>query len=158
MGVLLRVWSVFVVAIKRLLTQRWLTLATMLGLVASVALALSIPLYAEGVYHRVLTEKLTGEPSLGLREYPPFAFMFRYIGGSFATLQWEEVATTDVYLSGAAWTTLGLPQKFLVRHQRTGNASPLVVEVGDLPSGIYALRILGEYDRMRWHERVVIGH
>ena len=54
MQLIMRIWAVFVVAAKRLLAQRWLALATALGLVMSVALALSIPLYADAVYYRVL--------------------------------------------------------------------------------------------------------
>ena len=58
MDVLLRAWAIFVVAAKRLFSQSWLALATVLGLVTSVALTMSIPLYADAVYYRVLREEL----------------------------------------------------------------------------------------------------
>ncbi|NLF01064.1 MAG: hypothetical protein GX601_08825, partial [Anaerolineales bacterium] len=78
MNVILRVWAIFVVAAKRLLSQKWLALATIVGLIASVALTMSVPLYADAVYYRVLQEELTGgdvdEAGAAKRFYPPFAF------------------------------------------------------------------------------------
>ena len=82
MNILLRFWSIFVVAAKRLLAQRGLALATLLGLVAAVALTTSIPLYAEAVYYRVLSEGLFTETTrhrdAALR--PPAVLLFRYVG------------------------------------------------------------------------------
>ena len=121
MKFLLRIYAVFTVAVKRILAQKWLAIATALGLVVSVALVLSIPIYAEGVYQRILQDKMTGEPSLGLRPYPPFALMFRFIGGSFQSLPWEKVVPADQYFSDTAVKLFGLPEKFLVRHFKTDN-------------------------------------
>ncbi len=64
---------------------------------------------------------MTGEPSLGLRPYPPFALMFRFIGGSFQSLPWEKVVPADQYFSDTAVKLFGLPEKFLVRHFKTDN-------------------------------------
>ena len=58
MGVVLRSWAIVVVAAKRLLAQRWLALALMLGLITAIALVMSIPLYADAVYYRILQEDL----------------------------------------------------------------------------------------------------
>ncbi len=116
MGVFLRVWAVFVVAAKRLFSQRWLALATALGLVASVALMMSVPLYADAVYYRVLRQKLERET-----ERPPFTFMFRYVGAWAGTVQLEDVLQVDEYLSTTAGPALGLPCKAFVRYFETDN-------------------------------------
>ena len=50
--------AIFVLAFKRLLSQRGLALATTVGLVIALALTLSVPLYAGAVYDRVLREEL----------------------------------------------------------------------------------------------------
>ena len=121
MSVLLRIWAIVVVAVKRLLSQRWLALATVLGLVTAVALSMSIPLYADAVYYRVLREEFSGESSEGIKSYPPFAFMFRYIGAWNEPLDWGDVQQVDTYLSGPAALALGLPQKFVVRYFETDN-------------------------------------
>ena len=123
MNVLLRIWAIFVVATKRLFSQRWLALATTLGLVAAVALTMSVPLYADAVYYRVLREELAGPRSQedqGI-SHPPFAFMFRYIGAWTQPVQWEKIQPVDTYLSKLAGSALGLPQKLLVRHFKTDN-------------------------------------
>lgn len=115
----LRLWSVCVVAAKRLLAQRWLTLATALGLVSAVAVAVSIPLYADGVYYRVLRQKLTGDTGSGRRDRPPFAFKFHYVGGWKGAVEWEDVREADQYLSQQAGAALGLPQELGTRYFAT---------------------------------------
>jgi putative ABC transport system permease protein len=133
MSALLRAWAIFVVATKRLLSQRGLALATSLGLVVAVALTMSVPLYADAVYYRVLREELSsigaseaGASGPGTR--PPFAFMFRYVGAWSGSKQWEDVKQVDAYLSGPIVSALGLPQKFMVRHFKTDNFQLVPVE------------------------------
>ena len=123
MNVLLRVWAIVVVAAKRLLSQRWLTLATMVGLIVSVALTVSVPLYADAVYYRVLQEELTGSPDgeTGSRMHPPFAFMFRYIGAWTEPVEWEDAQQVDTYLGGPVIPALDLPQERQVRYFKTNN-------------------------------------
>jgi len=115
MNALLRIWAVFVVAAKRLLSQRWLALATALGLITTVALTTGTPLYADAVYYRVLREELWERQ----RSHPPFAFMFRYIGAWGGSEQWENVQPVDTYLTGPAGAALGLPRQFVVRYFKT---------------------------------------
>ena len=114
MGVFLRAWAVFVVATKRLFSQRWLALATTLGLIITVALTMSVPLYADAVYYRVLREKLVQETA-----HPPFAFMFRYVGAWAVPVQLEDIQQVDEYLSRVVGPALGLPRKTYVRFLET---------------------------------------
>jgi putative ABC transport system permease protein len=121
MSALFRVWAICVIATKRLLSQRGLALATVFGLVASVALTMSVPLYADAVYYRVLSGNLglnsSEEPKTGAP--PPFAFLFRYLGSWDGSIQLENTAAVNAYLAGPAATGLGLPEKFLIRHFKT---------------------------------------
>lgn len=55
---LLRIWAIFIVAIKRILSQFGLAVAAVLGLVIAVALTMSVPMYADGVYYRTFLETL----------------------------------------------------------------------------------------------------
>ena len=81
MRLMMRTWAVLVVAAKRLLAQRWLALATSLGLVMSVALALSIPLYADATYYRVLRREIWGTLDAEDSSDLPLVITFRYTGG-----------------------------------------------------------------------------
>jgi putative ABC transport system permease protein len=122
MGVLLRFGAIFIVALKRLFSQRRLALLTVLGLTAAVALTLSIPLYADAVYYKTLREALgTGQGQTEPSSRPPFAFMFRYIGAWYGAAKWSDIQAVDSYLSNSAGPELGLPQKELVRFFKTDN-------------------------------------
>ncbi len=122
MSLLLRIWSIFVVTSKRLFTHLGLTLATSLGLVAAVALIMSIPLYADAVYYRLLYEGALGdEVAAEGGEHEPFAFLFRYIGKASDPRQWEDVLPVDQYLFTRVSGELGLPVKLAVRSFSTDN-------------------------------------
>jgi len=118
-GILLRTWAVFVVALKRLFSQGGLALATALGLVIAVALVLCIPLYADAIYYRTLQEELSGGAPGGEPARPLFAFMFRYAGSSAGPVEWEDIQALDAYLHGSAGPDLGLPQKWIVQYVQT---------------------------------------
>jgi len=121
MSSILRLWAIFVVTIKRVLTQRGLALATSLGLVAAVALTMSIPIYADAVYQNILKREVAdsspGEGKQATR--PPFAFMFRYVGSWSGPVQWDKIKPLDNYMSGPVTASLGLPQKLFVRYFKT---------------------------------------
>ncbi|MCY4145758.1 MAG: FtsX-like permease family protein [Chloroflexi bacterium] len=114
-----RIRAVLVVAVKRLLAQPLLSSATMIGLTVAVALVLTIPIYAESVAFRVLTERLTEGPDRINR--PPFSFLFSYIGSWNKPVNWEAIADLDSYLREKGGAELGLQTTRLVRHLETQN-------------------------------------
>ena len=115
----LRMRAVVVVAIKRLLAQPLLSLATILGLTVAVALVLTIPIYSESVAFRVLTERLTEGPDRINR--PPFSFLFSYIGSWNEPVNWEATLDLDNYLREKGGEELGLRSTLIVRHLETQN-------------------------------------
>jgi putative ABC transport system permease protein len=123
MRVILRTWAIVVIAIKRLFSQRGLAVATTVGLIAAVALVMSVPLYADAVYYRMLRAGLFDAPAGGTvsAQRPPFAFMYRYVGSWYKPVEWEKVAPLDQYLTTSSSGALGLPLKELVRHFKTDN-------------------------------------
>ncbi len=116
---ILRTRAIFTVAIKRLLAQPLLSLATIVGLTVAVALVLTIPIYAESVAFRVLTERLTEGPDRVNR--PPFSFLFSYIGSWNTPVNLEATAELDRYLREKGGDELGLETTLLVRHLETRN-------------------------------------
>ncbi|MCL4860385.1 MAG: ABC transporter permease [Caldilineaceae bacterium] len=121
MDFLARTFAIFAVATRRLLSQRGLALATAIGLVASIALVMSVPLYTDAVYYEVLKKELSqGTDQTALRR-PPFAFMFRYVGSLYGLKEWDDIEAVDSYLSGEAVGELGLPHLFSVRYAKTDN-------------------------------------
>ena len=116
---ILRMRAVVTVAIKRLLAQPLLSLATIVGLTVAVALVLTIPIYAESVAFRVLTERLTEGPDRINR--PPFSFLFSYIGSWNEPINWEATTDLDRYLREQGGSELGLESTLIVRHLETQN-------------------------------------
>ncbi|MBX3015036.1 MAG: ABC transporter permease [Caldilineaceae bacterium] len=117
-----RTLAIFAVATRRLLSQRGLALATAVGLVASIALVMSVPLYTDAVYYRILQEELsqTSDDSAALNR-PPFAFMFRYVGSLYGMKEWDDITQVDEYLTTQGVEALGLPHKLTVRYAKTDN-------------------------------------
>ena len=121
MTFLLRTWATFTIAIRRLIAQRGLALATMLGLIASIAMIMSVPIYSDAVYYRILQEKLQGLDKNSNFSRPPFAFMWRYAGSLHGLKQWDEVTAIDDYMTGPGVTSIGLPVTMTVRYAKTDN-------------------------------------
>jgi putative ABC transport system permease protein len=122
MNFLARTFAIFAVATRRLFSQRGLALATAIGLIASIALVMSVPLYTDAVYYEILKTELSQvtDESVALRR-PPFAFMFRYVGSLYGLKEWDDVEAVDSYLSGEGTAALGLPHQFTVRYAKTDN-------------------------------------
>jgi putative ABC transport system permease protein len=120
--------ATFVIAARRLWASRWLALAAIVGLVAVVGLALSVPLYADAVYHRTLQTTLADAQidQQGIRR-PPFTFMFRYAGKYDGALDWQGIAPIDRYMVDTVPAALGLPRTLLVRsfETRLGQLFPI---------------------------------
>lgn len=129
---LLRFWAIFVVTIKRILSQRGLALATSLGIVAAVALTMSIPIYSDAVYQDILQKQVAGERNAEGQFVgrPPFAFMYRYVGAWTGAVDWERVKPVDEYLSGKVSEDLGLPAQLFVRYLKTDSLKLFPAEKG----------------------------
>jgi putative ABC transport system permease protein len=123
MSIFLRPVAALVVAIKRLLAQWGLAAAIAIGLTVSVALAVSLPVYADAVNFRILVTELGTVPGTEgqIARRSPFAFMFRYLGSLHEPLKWSAIAPVDSYLRGPGAADLGLPRKLIVRHVATDN-------------------------------------
>ena len=108
--ILLRLWAVVVIAIKRLLAHHGLALATLMGLVVIIALVMSIPLYAEATYYRVLSEGLfSSTPQYrGMVIRPPVALLLRYSGSFTAPKEWEDIGPLDTYFDAQVYRDLKL--------------------------------------------------
>ncbi len=118
MPFLYRLRAVVVVVVKRVTSQPWLVLATTLGLVVAIALMMSIPIYADAVYHRIFLESIAPEGSTP-DVMPPFTFLFRYDGSIYGSLEWDELSTVDDYLTNQGAASLGLPLQLVVRYVTT---------------------------------------
>ena len=119
----LLIWATAGIAFKRLLTQRFLSLASIAGLMIASGFILSVPLYADATYFRLLREELLVGRELDLVQkpvdYAPLSFVFEQRAAGRNSPQWENVEEVDQYLAGTAVQTIDLPLLQLVRRFRT---------------------------------------
>src|SRR5215216_966041 len=119
----LQIWATARIAFKRLLTQRFLSLASIAGLMIASGFILSVPLYADATYFRLLREELLVGRELELTQkpvdYAPLSFVFELKAAGKNSPQWKNVVEVDEYLSNGALRTINLPILQVVRRFRT---------------------------------------
>ena len=116
-------WATAGIAFKRLLTQRFLSIAAIVGLMIASGFILSIPLYADATYFRLFREELFAGHVTELANHPvdyaPMAFTFAVNAAGRKSPQWQDVVTVDQYLSGEALREINFPIQQVVRRFRT---------------------------------------
>jgi len=94
-------------------------LASVLGLVSSISLILSIPLYADSIYYQTLQTNISDQGNENSLPRPPFAFLFHYYGGWHGPQEWEDIQRVNEYITESAVGALGLPLENDVRYIST---------------------------------------
>src|SRR5512138_1947087 len=119
----LRIGATAGIALKRLLTQRLLSLASIAGLMIASGFILSVPLYADGTYFRLLREEILAGNELELQQkpvdYAPLAFVFELNAPGRDSPQWKKVVNVDNYLSSEAPRRVDLPILQVIRRFHT---------------------------------------
>ena len=117
MRITLTIWSLFILAARRIWNHRLLTLCLLLGLVAAVGLLSSVPLYADAARNKLLQGELTDAGT----HRPPFAFLWRYVGTWHGNVKWQDYEPVNAYLAEQAPGIMGLPVEFQVHHVASDN-------------------------------------
>src|SRR5512146_1551285 len=114
----LRLWAIFIVTVKRMVAQRGLAVATLLGIVAAISLTMSIPIFADAAYQKIYNTEVKEAATSGviIADHPPYAFMFRYVGAWSGLIPYEQLAAADSYFSSLVPYAVGLPQQLFVRY------------------------------------------
>jgi hypothetical protein len=109
----LLIWTTAGIAFKRLLTQRFLSFASIMGLMIASGFILSVPLYADATYFRSLREEILAGRELELAQkpvdYAPLAFVFELKAAGVDSPQWKNVVAVDEYLSNTALDIIDFP-------------------------------------------------
>src|ERR671929_1498070 len=91
----LQTWATAGIAFKRLLTQRFLSLASIAGLLIASGFILSVPLYADATYFRLLREEILAGREVDLNQkpvdYAPLTFVFEQKAAGKNSPQWKNV-------------------------------------------------------------------
>jgi putative ABC transport system permease protein len=116
--ILLSTWAIFVIAVKRIISQKGLALASLVGLVFSIALTTSIPVYTDAVYFRLFNESLNPDQSTSssLNQKAPFALLFSYQVDPRHLKRWEDIQPASQFITQQAASRIGLPLKQVVSY------------------------------------------
>ena len=116
-------WTTTGFALKRLLTQRLLGAAALVGLVIASSFIFSVPLYADAIYFRLFREELFSNNKILLEtspvDYAPLDFTYEQRGVGQGNPQWEDAVKADAYLTGDAIRLTGLPLMKEIRRFHT---------------------------------------
>ena len=96
-------------AIKRLWSHRGLAVCLALGLIASVALAVAVPLYADGVNYNLLNAALSRTAKETRRS--AFSFIFHYVGAWHDPIEMAKYEPVDAFMREQASGVVGLPHQ-----------------------------------------------
>ena len=120
MRIFYRFWSIFVIAIKRIMSQPGMALATVLGMIFAISLTMSVPLYASSVYNSIFLQRVGVNPEAGKEQpFPPFTFLYTYDTNVLGNLQWDDLLRVNSYLKESTEAALGLPVKTYARYVAT---------------------------------------
>lgn len=112
MRIFFRIWSIFIIAVKRILSQPWMALATTLGMIFAISLTMSVPLYASSVYNRIFLQRVGLSSEDNQQDaFPPFTFLFTYDSNILGNLEWPAVVKINDFLQNETERYLGLPIK-----------------------------------------------
>jgi putative ABC transport system permease protein len=106
---------------RRIFSHLKLMLALWAGLTLTVALVVSIPVYAESSGYRILLAALAEQ---AVRDpLPPFSFIYTYGGASTPSITWASYQQTNQLASNLAAAGIDLPAQRTVRYAATENLS-----------------------------------
>jgi putative ABC transport system permease protein len=111
--------SALTFALKRLYRHRSLVLCLFIGLVLAVALAVEVPLYADGVSYHLLNTALD-KAAAEVRQ-PSFDFVFHYVGAWHTPLEVRQYDPVDQFLQDPVSRLIGLPSSGISRYAATDN-------------------------------------
>ncbi len=139
----LQTWATAAIAFKRLLTQPFLSLASVAGLLIASGFILSVPMYADATYFRLLREELLAGREADLAQkpasYAPLSFIFELKAAGRGSPQWKNVVEVDNYLSGTALQEMNIPILQMTRRFRTDGYFMFPPRDPDNPGSQYAL-------------------
>jgi putative ABC transport system permease protein len=134
MRIIYRFWAIFVIAAKRILSQPWMALATVMGMIFAISLTMSVPLYASSVYNQIFLQRVGGgTDGRSVQGFPPFTFLFTYDSNILGNLEYENVEAVNKFLDLETERQLGLARYTNVRYFSTDPLALFPADVKQFP-------------------------
>ena len=148
---ILTLFAILPVATRRLRSNRLLGLAGLMGFLVAIALAFTLPIYADSVYQRILSRKV-GSDATDVWGTPPFAFTFRFN-------TWGDYDAADYFIDQRAPQLIALPRETKIRYfqTKTFRLYPSEVVTDDQPGAPLLWSPIVSIGRFAEHAVIVDG-
>jgi len=145
--------ALVVMIIRKMIKNKWLELSLLFGLVLTVALTSSLPIYTNAILHRLLIKELQ-QLQISMNQYPGTYWLSANLTPEDS--QGSDVTAADEYLREAGGK-FGIPVQFFVRERVTDKYSfaPASAEQVDIDNMVWAdLTAISDIER---HVRLTDG-
>lgn len=111
--------ALFIMILRKMIKNKWLELSLLFGLVLSVALASSMPIYTSAILQRMLLKDLQNL-QIDTEQYPGVFWSYAYMPPDLPDDQKTEIfGQTDEFMQHKAADSFGIPVQYFVRERAT---------------------------------------
>ncbi|NOU93808.1 FtsX-like permease family protein [Paenibacillus sp. LMG 31456] len=149
--------AIFVMIIRKMVKNKWLEFSLLLGLIISVGLVSSMPIYTNAILQRLLIKDLE-QLQDAKQQFPGIFWNSVYITGELTSEQAKQaVQDADQYMGNEAPQRFQLPIKEYVIERATDRWNMVPVDAGKIDSSIKRTAEVAALSGMEDHVRLIDG-
>ncbi|WP_282935320.1 FtsX-like permease family protein [Paenibacillus sp. RC67] len=147
--------SIFIMILRKMINNKWLELSLLFGLILSVALASSMPIYTNAILQRLLLKELQ-EMQTTSSQYPGIYWLSVNLPPSQDKEKNINLAETDDFLKNTG-SRFGIPEQYFVRERSTQRYNVLPAQPDKVDTSKQRSADITAIDGLEGHIRLVDG-
>ncbi|MEC0267155.1 ABC transporter permease [Paenibacillus anseongense] len=147
--------ALFIMILRKMINNKWLELSLLFGLVLSVALASSMPIYTSAILQRLLIQEMQ-QLQLGSNQYPGIYWLSASFSAQEKQPKHVTIAETEQFLKGKEGR-FGIPVQSFVRERATQRYNLTPAEPDKIDINVQRSADISAIDGMENHIRLVDG-
>ncbi|MDD9269155.1 FtsX-like permease family protein [Paenibacillus sp. GCM10023248] len=147
--------ALFIMILRKMINNKWLELSLLFGLVLSVALASSMPIYTSAILQRMLIQEMQ-QLQLNSNQYPGIFWISAALGEQDKQTKPVNIKETEQYLKERQ-NRFGIPAQNFVSERATQRYNLVPAEPDRIDTHIQRSADISAIDGMESHMRLVDG-
>ncbi|MBP1962855.1 ABC transporter permease [Paenibacillus aceris] len=147
--------ALFIMILRKMINNKWLELSLLFGLVLSVALASSMPIYTSAILQRMLIQEMQ-QLQLGSNQYPGIYWISAALSEQDKQQKPANIAETEQFLKEKE-RRFGIPVQNFVSERATQRYNLVPAEPDKIDINIQRSADISAIDGMESHIRLVDG-
>ena len=147
--------SIFIMILRKMINNKWLELSLLFGLILSVALASSMPIYTNAILQRLLLKELQ-DMQTGSSQYPGIYWLSVNLPAGQDKEKQVILAQTDDFLKRTG-SRFGIPEQYFVRERSTQKYNVLPAEPDKVDTSRQRSADITAIEGVEGHIRLVDG-